>query len=918
MNLPPLLFLRPRVTTLSARLLYPVMNTENSPDKKCPRCATPLPADAPEGLCPRCLGALPFDTETVFAGADAKAGTPPPLSPEELAPFFPNLEILECLGRGGMGVVYKARQKSLNRLVALKLLAPERADDAAFARRFESEARALAALNHPNIVTIHDFGKAGGFFYLLMEFVDGVNLRRAMRSDRFTPEQALAIVPPVCEALQYAHDHGVVHRDIKPENLLLDKDGRVKVADFGIAKMLHADGADVTAGLAETQPAGTPQYSAPEQRTDRRTDHRADIYSLGVVLYELLTGELPGAKLEAPSRKVQIDVRLDAIVLRALEKSPELRFENATEFRTQVEEVVKLQSADVSPGGVENQFVVRTSRLAVVSGLLSAAYFGVWCFQRWFLNRGALSDDRMAWYYLINLIGLLFQISAIAAGWIAIFKIHKSQGGLRGLFPAIFAALIPLFWVWFGMLLFLPLRISKDRTELTYIAVEKKGMSGLDALKKSGAAEVAADSTTVVSGKSLDGRKLEVAGSEGHELPVVPLTKEPEVAFLGWADENPKRWEDPGLTDAEARKRVESWTPVLWQADGSPIIDSSKFKYTAGDYVLIGSEKNKRRTLFIGFQNRAFDQDSFSKLTLIGANGKPLANQGLENGDKTTVSFAGSGTDSSGAVLESWVITSASPGELGSIPDSVGVRLEYTAGPWTATWLSPDEPSGLPLLAENGNFEVRFSGIQNDGSGLTVSLARDLGFAPTMQYEVTVVMTDGRYVLPDSKTNAALSPGEVFASYVFPVTRAEIKAIRVLSRRIRSVEFKGVKLRVTVPNNADPLAAMTGWLGRIDAGDYAPSWDAASELFRKAVTKEVWAESLEKFRRPFGRMVSRTVISKTEMVRDDGAAGTQLVVQFKTAFADGKGAVETVTFVLEKDGRWKAAGYFIAPVVEPK
>ena len=123
-----------------------------------------------------------------------------------------------------MGVVYKARQKTLNRLVALKLLAPERVHDAKFAERFTREAQALAALNHPNIVTIYDFGQAGGFYFLLMEFVDGVNLRQLLRARKFTPEEALAIVPPLCDALQFAHDRGIVHRDIKPENLLLDKD----------------------------------------------------------------------------------------------------------------------------------------------------------------------------------------------------------------------------------------------------------------------------------------------------------------------------------------------------------------------------------------------------------------------------------------------------------------------------------------------------------------------------------------------------------------------------------------------------------------------------------------------------------------------------------------------------------------------
>src|SRR6266446_1896067 len=205
----------------------------------CPQCGAPLSENAPAGLCPNCLMALNLKTETVFT--DTAAAPAAPLPPETLAPRFPQLDILECLGRGGMGVVYKARQKTLNRLVALKLLAPERIRDPKFAGRFAHEAQALAALNHPNIVTVYDFGQAGGFYYLLMEFVDGVNLRQLLRARKFTPEEALTIVPLLCDALQFAHEHGIVHRDIKPENLLLDKSGRVKVADFGIAKMLGGD-----------------------------------------------------------------------------------------------------------------------------------------------------------------------------------------------------------------------------------------------------------------------------------------------------------------------------------------------------------------------------------------------------------------------------------------------------------------------------------------------------------------------------------------------------------------------------------------------------------------------------------------------------------------------------------------------------
>src|SRR5436190_10041850 len=177
-------------------------STSSAPNR-CPNCGAPLPENAPQGLCPKCL----------FAGlavtSEGDAAQMRALTPEELAPHFPQLEILECLGRGGMGIVYKVRQKSLNRLAALKLLAPERVTDSQFAERFTREAHALAALNHPDIVTVYDFGEAGGYYFLLMEFVDGVNLRQLLQGKRLTPEEALAIIPPLCDALQYAHEHGI-------------------------------------------------------------------------------------------------------------------------------------------------------------------------------------------------------------------------------------------------------------------------------------------------------------------------------------------------------------------------------------------------------------------------------------------------------------------------------------------------------------------------------------------------------------------------------------------------------------------------------------------------------------------------------------------------------------------------------------
>jgi predicted Ser/Thr protein kinase len=310
----------------------------------CPRCRAPLAPDAPEGLCPACLMAVGMASGAAIDAANGMAVTTPPSGSqppsagewENLAERFPQLELLELLGRGGMGAVYKARQKHLDRFVALKVIPPEAAKDPAFVERFNREARALARLNHPNIVAVYDFGQVGDVFYLVMEYVDGVNLRHALKASRLAPSEALAIVPQICDALQYAHDQGVVHRDIKPENVLLDRSGRVKIADFGLAKMLGKGPDDFT--LTRTQQVmGTPRYMAPEQiETPTAVDHRADIYSLGVVLYEMLTGELPLGRFQPPSQKVHVDVQIDRVVLRALEKEPDRRYQRASQVKTEL------------------------------------------------------------------------------------------------------------------------------------------------------------------------------------------------------------------------------------------------------------------------------------------------------------------------------------------------------------------------------------------------------------------------------------------------------------------------------------------------------------------------------------------------------------------------------------------------------
>lgn len=329
------------------------MSDMNEEIKNCPHCGEPLTREAPSGLCPRCVMEMNLMPDTL----PDQTGVIPKV--EDLAPHFPQLEIIECLGRGGMGVVYKARQPGLDRFVALKILAPERVDDPRFAERFRREAVSLARLDHPNIVTIYDTGESGGFYYLLMEFVDGLNLRQAIAGEKMPAQEALAIVPPICAGLQYAHEQGIVHRDIKPENILLDKNGRVKIADFGVAKLLHdteeaavGEGVDLSCDSDLTMGAklGTPQYMAPEQaQKSVAVDHRSDIYALGVVFYEMLTGERPAKDLVAPSRKVEVDEGIDKIVLRALEKEPAKRYQTAGEFQTVVETMAEAPAIPALP-----------------------------------------------------------------------------------------------------------------------------------------------------------------------------------------------------------------------------------------------------------------------------------------------------------------------------------------------------------------------------------------------------------------------------------------------------------------------------------------------------------------------------------------------------------------------------------------
>ena len=439
---------------------------------RCAECGSELAADSPQGLCPGCLLKRGLETNTFASGGEpsAPADFVPP-TPAELAAYFPDLEILELLGRGGMGVVYKARQKRLDRLVALKILSPKIGQDPAFAERFHREARAMGQLNHPHIVAVHDYDQTkfpgdGGLYYFIMEYVDGVNLRRLLDTQKLSPEQALAIVPQICDALQYAHDAGVVHRDIKPENILIDKSGRVKIADFGLAKLMGRESNDFTLTGAG-QVMGTPHYMAPEQfEHPKDVDHRADIYSLGVVFYQMLTGELPIGRFARPSQKVQIDVRLDEVVLRALEKEPGLRYQHVSEIKTQVETIAGTPSKVADTGtprpvqtvaGIDRRLTdaggspPRFSRAAIV-GAAWAPLFFVACMMTMMLGvvelgkEGGQYTGPPWWQAFLGLtllaLGAVAPFGTTILGGIALSQIRHSAGRLYGLGWALFDTLL--------------------------------------------------------------------------------------------------------------------------------------------------------------------------------------------------------------------------------------------------------------------------------------------------------------------------------------------------------------------------------------------------------------------------------------------------------------------------------------------
>ena len=269
-------------------------------------------------------------------------------------------EILSALGAGGMGEVYRARDPKLGREIAIKVLPEEMAGNAQRRERFEREAKAVAALTHPNIVTIHSIEESEGVHFITMELVRGKTLTDLIESKGLGLKRFFEIAVPVADAVSSAHGHGITHRDLKPDNIMVSDEGQLKILDFGLAKLrLEAgdasDSALHTAAMTEAgRIVGTAAYMSPEQAEGKKLDHRTDIFSLGIILYEMLAGERPfkgdgpGSFLSAILRDTSTSVRtlnpacppeLTRIVKRALVKDPDRRYQSAKDLRNELDEL---------------------------------------------------------------------------------------------------------------------------------------------------------------------------------------------------------------------------------------------------------------------------------------------------------------------------------------------------------------------------------------------------------------------------------------------------------------------------------------------------------------------------------------------------------------------------------------------------
>ncbi len=756
---------------------------------------------------------------------------------EDLAAIFPQFEILEFIGKGGMGAVYKVRQKDLDRIVALKILPPAIGQSPEFSMRFTREAKALAKLNHPGIVTLHEFGQAGGLYFILMEFVDGVNLAQLMKTGRISPHEALAIVPQICDALQFAHDQGIVHRDIKPENILLDRLGRVKVADFGIAKVVAAVSDPIRSGdtpVPENQTLagkiiGTPHYMAPEQIDHpSEVDHRADIYALGVVFYQMLTGELPGNRLEAPSKKVQIDVRLDEIVMRAMEKDPELRFQHASVMKTRLK-TMDSPSEKTPPN--RNPFAVlgevRDGRFVLAWPKIIICYFLI----AGMTLLGATAVMALRGQHASIPSRNLITSCGIALEMIVCMVVYARSAGLGR--PRWKSWLTAFRWLILpGVVVLIAIEWTRDKVGSTHDEMRDDKPPG--AIAKPNPAQI-------------------------NQIQEQQLS--------------------PGL----APPHTESPVSIIMLPDREP--------------SLMGEQVSEE---YLNKKLRSLKQQNPDLAVVIKAE-KQTPNVKIT---EMLDSLAGLG------ITKVSLIT---PPDQGQAEPDAGAISERAAMTDVETWLAGMDAGNYAQSWKDAAEGFHHAVAQEGWVAMSKEVRQPLGkvisrkVISTQQMSALPGIADGpccvvKFVTSFAEMQAAVET----ASFVLEKD-GQWKAAAYLI-----LPAEAAKKEPALPSEKAAVAAAETWLTGIDAGNYAQSWKEAAQFFQSSITEADWSAALTSVRKPLSELKSRKLHSAKSVKSLPGAPdGDYVVMQFDTSFAAKEKSVETVTFMKDPNGTWKAVGYFI-------
>lgn len=879
--------------------------------------------------------ALNFSPETLCN--EERPSLPLP-SLEELSGYFPQLEIIGLLGRGGMGAVYKARQKQLDRIVALKILPPGIGEKPTFAERFTREARALAKLHHPNIVTLYEFGEAGGLFYFLMEFVDGLNLRQLLDAGNMGEREALAIVPQICEALQFAHDQGIVHRDIKPENILLDRRGQVKVADFGLAKIIQAG--NETPAEDQTPSSspdlsmagkvmGTPSYMAPEQTGHPdAVDHRADIYALGVVFYQMLTGELPVGRFAPPSRKVQIDVRLDEVVLRALEKEPELRYQQASVLKTQVETIAG-----------ENHAVEMTHHHAPILEYRSKTIlFGLPLLHitsgmdaetgRPLLARGIIAIGGRA-RGVIAVGGTatgVFAFGGVSFGLFAYGGIACGLFSLGGLALALFAAL--------GGGAIAPVALGGLAAGIYAYGGQGYGLHVEDHATRDPAALhfFGMWAETVLNNFLWINMVLLILMMASVIIvPTIFLRRN----AAKWEKTEPRSSQSLG-TISFLFALMSMLLPMLcyWFKPIASLLTQEAQGFmlwlTLLSSLLAVSLGILARKSRLGFSSLILGGISFSIWILFFV--ANLVSQQKTPHELSRVIGKNLPVDASpkavtfGPIVERVITLGNSSNsfyslEKGSyVPGAKGFQKPSDESDssdqavisrqalWK--WLTANDVdlfalrhNGMPTLASSEMVIFQIMPTDRFDRMTPEELAKDPGWRDALAKQLRVSQ---QCTFGDKYTLAFQTR--------YGVTGL-LQVTGILSNP------PGVKIRYKLLQNEHDktiLPLIQSWLSVMDSGDYAKSWQQAAQSFHDAVTQEKWGSMSESVRKPLGKVLSRTNVSIQPIPPPEGfPAGNYAEAHFDTSFEKLTAAKETVTMMQEKDGVWRTIAYLILPDEKP-